>query len=78
MSTPGIEPTRIVAGEREVDVAADPVGDAGGPQQDRSVEHVGADDALRGEAEDRDQRDRDQRPAAGRGQADDEAGRRAR
>ena len=34
----------------EVDVAADPVREAGGPQQDRGVEDVGADDAVRASA----------------------------
>ena len=62
-----------VAGEAEVDVAADPVGSARGPQEDGRVKDVGADHALRREAEDRDQRDRDQGAAAGGSQADDEA-----
>ena len=63
-----------VAGEDEVDVAADPVGDAGGPEQDRGVEDVGADDLLRRQAVDGDQQDRDHRAGAGRGDPDHEAG----
>src|SRR5215211_1686390 len=67
-----------IGGEPEVDVAADPVGSAGGPEQDGRVDYVGPDDALRGESEYGDQDDRDQRAAPGGGQADHEAGRRAR
>ena len=74
MITPGTDPSEDVAGEAEVDVAADPVSRARGPKEDGGVEDVRADDALRREAEDRDQGDRDQGAAAGRGQADHEAG----
>ena len=76
--TPGDRADEDVAGEAEVDVAADPVGDARRPQQDGGVEDVGADDALGRQAEDGDQDDRDQRAAAGRGEADHEAGGRRR
>ena len=62
-----------VGHQREVDVAADPVRDAGDPQQDRGVEDVGADDPVRGQAEDEDQREPDQRAAAHRGGAEHEA-----
>src|SRR4029077_5254804 len=63
-----------VAGEDEVDVAADPVGYAGRPEQDRGVEDIGADDLLRRQAVDGDQEDRDHRAGAGRGDPDHEAG----
>src|SRR5665809_144279 len=61
-----------VAGEQEVDVAADPVRDPGRPEEHRSVEDVRADHALGDEPEDRDQRDRDQGARPGRGQPDHE------
>src|SRR5262249_50379912 len=64
-----------VAGEGEVDVAADPVGDPGRPEQHRGVENVGADHPLRRQAVDGDQQDRDYGAGAGGGDADDEAGR---
>ena len=74
ITTPGIAAEQDVAGEDEVDVAADPVGDAGGPEQDRGVEDVGADHLLRRQAVDGDQQDRDHGAGAGRGDPDHEAG----
>ena len=74
MITPGHGAEQDVAGEAEVDVAADPVRRARGPEEDGRVKDVRADHPLRSEPEDRDQRDRDQRAAAGGGQADHEAG----
>ena len=74
MTTPGDRAEEDVAGEDEVDVAADPVGDAGRPEQDRGVEDVGADDLLRREPVDGDQQDRDHGARAGRGDPDHEAG----
>jgi len=49
------------------------VGGSGDPQQDRGVEDVGADDPARGETEGDDEPDGDERPAARRGHAQDEA-----
>ncbi len=48
------------ASQREVDVARDEVGDRGGPQQDRGVEDVGADDAPRLQPVEEDQRQPDE------------------
>jgi hypothetical protein len=47
------------------------VGDPGGPQQDRGVEDVRADDAVRREAEDEDEDEPDERARADARQADE-------
>ena len=56
IQTPGIEPIRMLPISAKSTLPATTCASAGGPQQDRGVEDVGADDAVRREAEEQDQR----------------------
>ena len=71
--TPGQRADEDVGHQAEVDVADEQVREAGDPQQQRGVEDVGADDAVRREAEDHDQREADRARPADRGHAEHEA-----
>ena len=68
---------RAATSSRGVDVAVDQRCEARDPEQHCRVEHVGADDLLRGQREEEQHREAEERPRADRGQADDEPAARA-